>query len=181
MTEQEDKWVNQKPTKKQLKEYPDCKRITNQDEDGTIWGYETTTDGGFVHMFPISKRYKKEDEQEEYLVRVNELWEEADDYSKKDDYPSWNQTLNQIWVNFKYRNKLKPYVEKYKEVYDYLSKQVIEKKLLFENSDKDLKTSYLLIYYGALLNKDKWLRDFMTIFNLYLKQKISPSSYPNFE
>jgi len=40
-----------KPTKEQLKEYPDCKKIISQDEYGNIWHY-LTNNGGEFHIFP---------------------------------------------------------------------------------------------------------------------------------
>ena len=45
-----------KPTKEQLNEYPDCRAVIKQDEDGTLRNY-LKGKGWYVHLQPTSKRY----------------------------------------------------------------------------------------------------------------------------
>jgi intergrase/recombinase len=123
------------------------------------------------------------------IMRLNYLWTEADNFAKTGKYSSWNFTLDAIWRNLSFSEKLEVEDEENeqtgekkiitvrlndddKRLWIKLNKNVIESLNRINNSkSKSELSSARRSYYSALQMKDIGLRKFQHGLKLYVKTK----------
>ena len=122
------------------------------------------------------------------IFRLNALWAEVDTHAKNGNYDSWNNTLDTIYRNLLYREKVVVIkdtngnilgIELKKEddeEYKFLCKEISIHKSHFFN-DKGVNKKGIpkkkiarSLWYKATGLKDSWLRKLMSSLNLYIKE-----------
>ena len=117
------------------------------------------------------------------VFRLNILWSKADFAALAGKYNEWNNVLDAIYRNLLYRENIITDVDeegnitnvklskKDTQIYKFLSLQVSNARRNYVNAktkfDKDKNRN---IWYHNLQKKDIWLRKFMQILKLYLKE-----------
>ena len=125
------------------------------------------------------------------IFRLNALWAEVDTHAKGGDYDSWSNTLDALYRNLLYREKIvvtKDTNEKIigiglkkddEEEYNFLCKKISKFKQLYSKvhgvnkngiSKQKIVRSY---WYRSLGMKDIWVRKLMNSLNLYIKETVS--------
>ena len=121
------------------------------------------------------------------VYRLNRLWATADYKSLAGDFDGWNFVLDRIYCNLSYREKLELQEQKetgkiinFKmqdqnvEIYNIFKNRIRKAKIDFYNAMKKKNGNELAEareeHYQALMDKDMWLRKFMTELGLYLKE-----------
>lgn len=121
------------------------------------------------------------------VYRLNRLWANADFKSLSGDFDSWNFVLDRIYCNLSYREKLELNEDKNtgKVLSFKVQDQNAEIYAIFRNRIKKAKYDFDIAikrkdgagvskaredWYQALMDKDMWLRKFMTELGLYLKE-----------
>lgn len=121
------------------------------------------------------------------VMRLNYLWSRADAHCLQGQMDDWNHVLDRIYCNLLYREEM---VDKRDEVtkkiisvslndteierFDYFKDKIRELKIQMNKCmNKRDRPGYIQAkedYYNSLMEKDIWLRKFMTVLGLYLKE-----------
>lgn len=121
------------------------------------------------------------------VYRLNGLWLRADSKCLAGDFDAWNFVLDRIYANLSYREELQLTLDK-------VSGKVIDVKQIEQQADiyriftrriKKAKEAYFYYmkkrnaqgvawarehHYQVLMGKDMWLRKFMSVLGIYLKE-----------
>ncbi len=118
------------------------------------------------------------------IFRLNNLWADIDDVSRKGFYLAWNNALDAIYRNLLYREEMVTKVDKNTgkitkvgfsekdiKVYRFISLEIAK---AIENSkfnrNPRLKKKLKSVWYHKVQKKDIWLRKMMYKNKLYLKE-----------
>jgi len=122
------------------------------------------------------------------IFRLNALWAEVDTPAKTGDYDGWNNTLDRIYCNLLYRNKLEVVKDKNDVIismklsdddekeYSFLSKKIVKYKNLSKRITGKTKKGVpkrkiaKSLWYKSVMLKDIWLRKYMNGLKLYIKE-----------
>jgi len=125
------------------------------------------------------------------IFRLNALWAKVDIHAEAGDYASWNNTLDSLYRNLLYREKMDVDLDENKQIinielndkdkreYRFLCRKISEAKI------EHLKTRGVTKkgipkkmisrnkLYRALSLKDIWTRKLMQSLNLYMRETIN--------
>jgi len=118
------------------------------------------------------------------IFRLNNLWAEIDLVSSNGKYDIWNYKLDCIYRNLSFREPMVPEVDKVTgkiinvlvsekdlKIYRYLSMEVARTRMAsLRNRNPKLKYQKRSEWYYAIQKKDMYLRKFMQVLKLYLKE-----------
>lgn len=124
------------------------------------------------------------------IFRLNALWAEADIHAKNGNYDAWNNILDRIYCNLRYRGEMvikkdnngniisMKLSEDDEQEYNFLTLQISKykiKHLTATGTYKGVsrkKIAWTLLFKKLRL-KDIWLRKLMNKLNLYIKETVS--------